>query len=75
MTIDTHLLHLAQTLHFQCSHSVTHVCVCVCSGIPRGGGGGVNPLPPPKKFQSFDKAAIDYKLSRKCLVFLFHHPN
>ena len=37
-----------------------------------GGGGG---LTPPPKFRSFDKVEPDCKLSRKCLVFLFQHPN
>jgi hypothetical protein len=32
-----------------------------------------DPLTP--KFRSFDKAAFDCKLSGKCLVFLFQHPN
>ena len=37
---------------------------------------GVQTLPPPlPKFRSFDKAAFDCKLSGKCLVFLFQHPN
>ena len=35
--------------------------------------GGVNP--PPPKFRSFDKVEPDCKLSGKCLVFLFQHPN
>ena len=39
----------------------------------RGGLGCSNPLPP--KFQSFDKVEPDCKLSGKCLVFLFQHPN
>jgi len=39
----------------------------------RGGGFGVFKHPP--KFRSFDKAAFDCKLSGKCLVFLFQHPN
>ena len=38
-------------------------------------GGGFGVLNPPPKFQSFDKAAFDCKLSGKCLVFLFQHPN
>ena len=39
-----------------------------------GGGevGGFGVFKPPR---SFDKAAFDCKLSRKCLVFLFQHPN
>jgi hypothetical protein len=36
------------------------------------GGGFKHPLP---KFRSFDKVEPDCKLSRKCLVFLFQHPN
>ena len=45
------------------------------SGVPRGEGGlGCSP-PPPPKFRSFEKAAFDGKLSGKCLVFLFQHPN
>ena len=43
------------------------------SGVPRGRGFGV--FNPPPKFRSFDKAAFDCKLSGKCLVFLFQHPN
>ena len=43
------------------------------SGVPRGGGWGVQTLLP--KFRSFDKAAFDCKLSGKCLVFLFQDPN
>ena len=44
------------------------------SGVPRGRGfGGFNP--PPPKFRSFDKVEPDCKLSGKCLVFLFQHPN
>ena len=31
--------------------------------------------PPPPKFRSFDEVEPDCKLSRKCLVFLFQHPN
>ena len=31
-------------------------------------------LPPPK-FRRFDKVEPDCKLSGKCLVFLFQHPN
>ena len=38
------------------------------------GGLGVQPAPPPK-FRSFDKVEPDCKLSGKCLVFLFQHPN
>ena len=37
------------------------------------GGGWV--FKPPPKFRSFDKAAVEYKLRGKCLVFLFQHPN
>jgi len=41
----------------------------------RGGSlGGFQP-PPPPKFRSFDKVEPDCKLSGKCLVFLFKHPN
>ena len=41
-----------------------------------GGGGGFGGFkPPPPKFRSFDKVEPDCKLSRKCLVFLFQHPN
>jgi hypothetical protein len=39
----------------------------------RGGVGVFNPLP--LQSRSFDKAAFDYKLSGKYLVFLFQHPN
>ena len=42
----------------------------VCSGVLRGGFGVFKPLP---KFQSFDKAPFDCKLSGKSLVFLFQH--
>ena len=38
------------------------------------GGGGWSVQTPPK-FRSFDKVEPDCKLSRKCLVFLFQHPN
>ena len=38
-------------------------------------GGGVWGVQTPPKFRSFDKAAFDCKLSGKCLVFLFQHPN
>ena len=38
-----------------------------------GGGWGVQP--PSPKFRSFDKVEPDCKLSGKCLVFLFQHPN
>ena len=41
----------------------------VFSGVPRGG------VKPPPKFRSFDKVELDSKLSGKCLVFLFQHPN
>jgi hypothetical protein len=44
------------------------------SAVPRGAFGVFKPTLPPK-FRSFDKAAFDCKLSRKCLVFLFQHPN
>ena len=40
-----------------------------------GGIWGFQPPPLPPKFRNFDKAAFDCKLSGKCLVFLFHHPN
>ena len=43
------------------------------SGVPSGGLGVQRPLPP--KFRSFDKVEPDCKLSGKCLVFLFQHPN
>ena len=44
------------------------------SGVTRVGGGfGVFKTPP--KFQSFDKVEPGCKLSGKCLVFLFQHPN
>ena len=43
------------------------------SGVARGGVGVFKP--PPPKFQSFDKVEPDCKLSGKCLVFLFQHPN
>ena len=39
-----------------------------------GGCGGSNISPPPE-FRSFDKFEPDCKLSGKCLVFLFQHPN
>ena len=42
------------------------------SGAPRRFGGF---KPPPPKFRSFDKVEPDCKLSGKCLVFLFQHPN
>jgi len=61
------------------------------SGVPKGEGvGGSNTLPNseglayrggiwgfkhPPKFRSFDEVEPDYKLSGKCLVFLFQHPN
>ena len=31
--------------------------------------------PPPREFRSFDKVKPDCKLSGKCSVFLFQHPN
>ena len=40
----------------------------------RGLGGLQTPSPPPK-FRSFDKVEPDCKLSGKCLLFLFQHPN
>ena len=41
-----------------------------------GGGGGVfGVFKPPPKFRSFDKVEPDFKLSGKCLVFLFQHPD
>ena len=39
----------------------------------RGGFGGIQT--PPPKFRNFDKVEPDCKLSGKCLVFLFQHPN
>ena len=42
------------------------------SGVLRGGEGQT---PPPTTFRSYDKVKPDCKLSRKCLVFLFQHPN
>ena len=50
--------------------------VCDGQGQWRTEGGclrGFNP--PPLKIWSFDKVEPDCKLSRKCLVFLFQHPN
>ena len=52
------------------SAKVMWVKGALSSGVQRGGG-----FKPPPKFRSFDKAAFDCKLSRKCLVFLFQHPN
>jgi hypothetical protein len=37
--------------------------------------GGLGGSTPPPKFRSFDKVESDCKLSGKCLVFLFQHPN
>ena len=45
------------------------------SGVTRGVCLGCSTPPSPTKFRSFDTAAFDWKLSRKCLVFLFQHPN
>ena len=42
----------------------------------RGKFGVVQTPPrPPPKFRSLDKVEPDCKLSGKCLVFLFQHPN
>ena len=46
---------------------------CIQWRTERGFGGVQTPTPP--KFRSFDKAAFNCKLSGKCLVFLFQHPN
>ena len=66
----TYLWKYNATLWWSCSflpvsvaYRVGCVCVCVCVQTP------------PPKFRSFDKAAFDGKLSGKCLVFLFQHPN
>jgi hypothetical protein len=45
-----------------------------CPVAYRGGVWGVQTSPPPK-FRSFDKVETDCKLSGKCLVFLFQHPD
>ena len=37
--------------------------------------GGLGGSTPPPNFRSFEKIEPDCKLSRKCLVFLFQHPN
>jgi hypothetical protein len=39
------------------------------------GGGGVGGFKPHLKFRSFDKVEPDCNLNRKCVVFLFQHPN
>jgi len=44
------------------------------SGQWRTEGGGLGIQTPPK-FRNFDKVEPDCKLSGKCLVFLFQHPN
>ena len=38
-------------------------------------GGGVQTPPHSQKFRSFEKVEPDFKLSGKCLVFLFQRPN
>jgi hypothetical protein len=43
-------------------------------GVPRGEFGGGFKHPPPK-FRIFDRVEPGCKLSGKCLVFLFQHPN
>ena len=59
---------------WRCVWSVTYGRLC--QWRTEGGVWGVQtPPPPPPKFRSFDKAAFDCKLSGKCLVFLFKHPN
>jgi hypothetical protein len=45
----------------------------LASGVRRGGGDFGVQTPP--KFRIFDKVEPDCKLSGKCLVFLFQHPN
>ena len=56
------------------SRTIVMIKLCLCGPLRavayRGGVWGAQP-PPPPKFQSFDKAAFDGKLSGKCLVFLF----
>jgi len=52
-------------------HMYGRMYIHTYSSVPRGGLG----VQTPPKFQSFDKAAFDCKLSGKCLVFLFQHPN
>jgi hypothetical protein len=48
----------------------------ICQGVPRGGRVfKPPPHPHPAKFRSFDKVEPDWKLSGKCLVFLFQHPD
>jgi hypothetical protein len=44
-----------------------------CNAVAYRTGGLACSNPP--KFRSFDKVEPDCKLSRKCLVFLFQHPN
>jgi hypothetical protein len=57
-----------------CSHSVHlgYTVAAQCSGVPRGvvWGGST-----PPKIPKFYKVEPDCKLSGKCLVFLFQHPN
>ena len=60
-------------MHFVCQQEVTLVVRATCYQWHTEGGGCSNPLPP--KFRSFDKVEPDCKLSRKCLVFIFQHPN
>ena len=62
-----------QDPQFMCVCVCVCVCACVCSGVPRGVWGGSNT--PPPEILKFWQAEPDCKLSEKCLVFLFQHPN
>ena len=60
-----------------CNFKVAHI---ISSQWRTEGGLGVGvqgsiPRPPPPKFRSFDKVEPDFKLSGKCIVFLFQHLN
>ena len=77
MTPGTNFVNLTKILVVEGKVVLTHVIKASrgsgVSGVPRGGGFGG--FKPPPKFRSFDKVEPDCKLSRKCLVFLFQHPN
>jgi hypothetical protein len=47
------------------------LCTLRMSGVPMG----VWSIQTPPKFRSFDTVEPDCKLSGKCLVFVFQHPN